>query len=74
MDDIDQANDLAEALRNAEIGRIQKSVSTVNSSGICFECEEEIDPERLAVAPFATHCISCATELARKKKTHRSFA
>lgn len=74
MDEIDQANDLAETLRLAAIKRSQLEVSVVNTSGICAECDEDIDPERLAVAPFARHCISCATDLARKKKTHRSFS
>jgi RNA polymerase-binding transcription factor DksA len=74
MDEIDQANDLAETLRNAAIMRSQREVSAVNKTGICAECDEVIDPERLAVAPFARHCISCATDLARKAKTHRSFS
>jgi RNA polymerase-binding transcription factor DksA len=74
MDEIDQANDLAETLRIAAIQRSQREVAGVNKTGICAECEEAIDPERLAVAPFARHCISCATDLARKAKTHRSFS
>lgn len=27
--------------------------------GICEECGQEIDPERLAVLPYATLCLKC---------------
>ena len=31
--------------------------------GICDDCGESIDPERLAVRPHATHCITCQRRL-----------
>lgn len=70
MDDIDQANDLAEALRNAEIERIQREMSRVNSTGICIDCDEEIEAERLAKLPSARRCILCQGDHERMKKTH----
>lgn len=30
------------------------------SYGICFDCEEPIDPRRLELDPAATLCIACA--------------
>ena len=34
--------------------------------GICLECEELISEERLAVIPFASHCVDCL-EIIEKK-------
>lgn len=31
--------------------------------GICAECGEEIDPQRLQVRPFSRYCIDCKTDL-----------
>lgn len=31
--------------------------------GICDDCGQQIDPERLAVRPQATHCIECQRRL-----------
>jgi DnaK suppressor protein len=31
--------------------------------GICDDCGQQIDPERLAVRPHATHCIDCQRRL-----------
>jgi RNA polymerase-binding transcription factor DksA len=31
--------------------------------GICDDCDQPIDPERLAVRPHATHCITCQRRL-----------
>lgn len=30
--------------------------------GLCEECEEPIDPKRLAVVPHATLCVACQTK------------
>ena len=32
----------------------------------CKDCDEAIDPRRLAVQPFATRCIDCQTDFERK--------
>jgi DnaK suppressor protein len=31
--------------------------------GLCFECGEIINPDRLRADPIVTHCISCAEAL-----------
>ena len=36
--------------------------------GICLECEELISEERLAIVPFASHCVDCL-EIIEKKNT-----
>jgi len=30
--------------------------------GICGECNQQIDPERLKVLPYADHCLKCQSE------------
>ena len=45
------------------LGRIdaalRKLARTPDEFGICEECEEELDPRRLALMPYATLCPSC---------------
>jgi len=31
--------------------------------GVCAECGEEIDPQRMKVRPFSRFCIECKTDL-----------
>jgi DnaK suppressor protein len=38
----------------AALGRMDTGVF-----GICFDCEEEISPKRLAAVPWAARCIAC---------------
>jgi DnaK suppressor protein len=45
----DEVHQVQEALRRQAEGRY----------GLCDDCDEAIDPERLAVRPQATHCIQC---------------
>lgn len=45
------------------LGRIEaalrKLARTPDEFGICEECEEELDPRRLALMPYATLCPAC---------------
>jgi RNA polymerase-binding transcription factor DksA len=45
----DEVHQVQQAMRRQAEGRY----------GICDDCGLQIDPERLAVRPQATHCISC---------------
>jgi RNA polymerase-binding transcription factor DksA len=45
----DEVQQVQQAMRRQAEGRY----------GICDDCGEQIDPERLAVRPHATHCIAC---------------
>jgi RNA polymerase-binding transcription factor DksA len=38
--------------------------------GICRTCEEPIAPQRLAVLPYASQCLACATQV-EKGARHR---
>jgi RNA polymerase-binding transcription factor DksA len=49
----DEAHQVRQALRRQAEGRY----------GICEECNQPIDPERLAVRPQATLCVSCQRRL-----------
>lgn len=45
------------------LGRIDRALrklaSTPEDFGLCEECEEELDPRRLALMPYATRCAGC---------------
>jgi DnaK suppressor protein len=45
------------------LGRIdaalRKLASAPDDFGLCEECEEPLDPRRLALMPWATHCSAC---------------
>ena len=71
MDDVDKANDLAEALRDSRILGIQRDLARVNTNPNCIECDEEIEAERREKMPSARYCVSCQSELERRRKTHR---
>ena len=38
---------------------LRKVAQSPEDFGICEECEEELDPRRLALMPYATHCPAC---------------
>ncbi|MDQ4077077.1 MAG: TraR/DksA C4-type zinc finger protein [Chloroflexota bacterium] len=35
--------------------------------GICLNCGQPIDPERLAIVPEAQYCVPCKTKLERRR-------
>lgn len=39
----------------------------INTSRVCTDCEEDIDPRRLEVLPTATQCTTCAAEIETKR-------
>lgn len=45
------------------VARIDRALSKLRRApedfGLCEDCEEEIDPRRLAVMPYATRCPAC---------------
>jgi len=49
----DEVHHIQQALRRQAEGRY----------GICEDCDQPIDPERLAVRPHATLCITCQRRL-----------
>ncbi len=55
---------LVELIREGEqeLEQIKKSLARMNSGeyGLCSDCGDAINPERLQAMPMATNCIQCA--------------
>ncbi|WP_217178873.1 TraR/DksA family transcriptional regulator [Streptomyces sp. AC495_CC817] len=51
----------------AELRQVDDALSRLDAGdyGVCAACGEPIPPARLAVRPFATHCVACAESLGR---------
>lgn len=47
-----------------ELGRIEAALKRAEAGryGLCESCGEEIEPERLDAAPYATRCADCARQ------------
>lgn len=54
---IDRACELEEIHRESALAAHRSRPIDVGGDGICIECEEPIDPRRLAVQPRALRCI-----------------
>jgi DnaK suppressor protein len=52
-----------------ELKEIEEALLAIDKGtyGICKMCEEEINPERLKIKPFAKYCIDCR-EIIEKEK------
>jgi len=50
---------------------IEQALQMIKSGeyGICKMCEEPINPERLAIKPFAKYCIDCREIVEKESKT-----
>lgn len=50
------------AAARARVGEFDDALRRVDEGtyGVCERCGQPIDPRRLAVRPFARHCIGCA--------------
>jgi len=65
VDDADRAKDYEmkdrQAALNAALNRDPLPEQRRNDSGdiICIDCEQRIEPERLAVRPQAVRCVTC---------------
>ncbi len=46
---------------------LRKLERTPDEFGICEECEEELDPRRLALMPYATRCPGCQARTEPKR-------
>jgi DnaK suppressor protein len=54
-----------------ELQQIDAAIERVDAGeyGICRDCDEEIDPRRLAALPYALLCTECATRNERATAT-----
>lgn len=67
-DDVDRANDLAEAERVHALEQLLRIVPREPRTH-CAECGEPIGAGRLVVLPLAQHCFECA-DVRELKKRH----
>ncbi len=54
-----------------ELQQIDAAIARVDAGeyGVCKDCEQEIDPRRLAALPYALLCTECATRHERAAVT-----
>lgn len=69
MDDLDFATIISEEFLNRSINSARSSVVGAGSpDGICEDCDEPISAGRLAVAPWATRCVTCQMIYEKKQR------
>lgn len=61
-----EERDRAIALEEFKHRRLLPAGSLLPPPGICVDCEEPIDPRRLAAHPAAIRCIACQTAFERE--------
>jgi len=54
----------ATRLRQQHLRQITTALALIESGdyGYCEQCDNEIDPRRLAIEPAATRCVRCASQ------------
>ncbi len=63
--------------RNSKFMReVREALSRIDAGvfGVCVECEEHINPKRLAAIPWASTCIVCQEDADRQQKAHWGVA
>lgn len=58
----DGVNDQIEDTINDAINAARVAIKSTTSTGYCCDCGCRIPDARLAVAPWATHCVPCKEE------------
>lgn len=55
--------------KREEILKIDEAIERLDKGryGLCLECGEEIDRERLELRPFTRYCIDCKIELEQRE-------
>jgi RNA polymerase-binding transcription factor len=79
LDRIQDASDREWAMSNLErnsnrLREVRTALRRIEAGtfGICVDCEENINPKRLAAVPWASSCIVCQEATDRVQKTRRS--
>src|ERR1700724_2231905 len=79
LDRIQHASDRDYEISNLErnsnrLREVRTALRRINAGtfGICVDCEENINPKRLAAVPWALSCIVCQEAADREQKTSRS--
>ena len=78
LDRIQHANERDYAMSNLErnsnrLREVRTALRRIEAGtfGICVDCEENINPKRLAAVPWASSCIVCQEAADRGQKTLR---
>src|ERR1700730_8516308 len=78
LDRIQEASDREWAMSNLErnsnrLREVRTALRRIEAGtfGICVDCEENINPKRLAAVPWASSCIVCQEAADRGQKTLR---
>lgn len=66
---LEQAEARVEAERDASVNGVRLALARPGRT-ICIDCDTEIPPARLAVAPFACRCVRCQTAFERDSRGH----
>lgn len=69
IDDIDRANEIAQAERDAGVRRIVFAVAGKGSDD-CRDCSEAIEEARKRACPSATRCVGCQAAAERRARLH----
>lgn len=79
LDRIQRASDRDWTMSNLErnsnrLREVQAALRRIDTGtfGICIDCEENINPKRLAAVPWASSCIICQEAADREQKMPRS--
>ena len=77
-DDLDRIQNAAardESMRSFErnsnrLMDVKLAIQRINAGtyGVCSECEDDINPKRLAAVPWALHCIICQEAADREEQ------
>jgi RNA polymerase-binding transcription factor DksA len=68
MDEIDIANDRADAFVDSALKAALAGRKAPPSTGICAACEQPIEPERLLANPTARLCHDCAEDAEAERR------
>ena len=76
LDRIQYASDREWAMSNLErnsnrLREVRAALHRIDADGfgVCVDCEENINPKRLAAVPWASCCIVCQEAADRERKT-----
>lgn len=77
MDRVQHVSDRDYAISSLErnssrLGEVRRALYRMDEGtfGLCFGCDEEINPKRLAALPWASYCIACQDAAERGEHTN----
>lgn len=69
MDVFDRASEKEERDRTEAIAAVLEAARPTSlATGMCVDCGDPIEPERLAALPYAQRCIGCQRQQEHRKQ------